>query len=291
MSSPRSPNSPASPSSPRRHGNDTARTKYLYIAILVVTAFLFGNIVYLVSLASLHASPLSHVLLKLGTMVITACCMEYYTRWQHRVLWHGCVQWWIHGSHHQRRPNFGQAPEESVNELPEERTAIEFEDIAPLMYVIPSVGLLILTTADPTTSPLHYDVLWGLATGMALYGFMYLCGHDGIYHGRLGPALPGFFRNGHNDWFPLWERFRKHMIAASNAHASHHVVDQGGERPGVDLKPEPFGPPYGFWLGAAELKNAKAGLSPPPMSMFMKIATFVLVGSVAASVVLACTGQ
>ena len=55
---------------------------------------------------------------------------------------------------------------------------MELEDVAPIIYVIPSMWLLFLTMRDPTYLPLAHDCLWGWATGMALYGFMYACGTD-----------------------------------------------------------------------------------------------------------------
>eukprot|EP01052_Picozoa_sp_SAG31_P021735 SAG31_NODE_1695_length_7508_cov_2.975030_13_plen_80_part_01 len=74
------------------------------------------------------------------------------------------------------------------------------------------------------------DFMFGIGCGISIYGTAYMLVHDGVHHARfwVGPMRG-------------WSVLQK--VAA--AHAAHH----GSE----------MGPPYGMFLGPAELEAAKAG--------------------------------
>lgn len=109
--------------------------------------------------------------------------MEYWSRWVHRVLWHGPL-WSGHASHHAPRTGFW-----------------ERNDIFAVWHA--------LIAAPMVYAGLRWQLapLAGVGFGMTLFGAAYFTVHDGFIHGRLPVAFLGRF---------AWLR------RVRNAHHAHH---------------------------------------------------------------------
>jgi len=125
--------------------------------------------------------------------LLTALLMEPWAAVIHRFAWHGPL-WFVHRTHHRRSGSGWEA-----------------NDALSLAHAPVAIALLLVGLC--AGSP----VLFGVGTGMTLYGAAYLVVHDGLVHGRLPVG-----RLAHLAWFA---RLR-------GAHVHHHQTN---------------GPPYGLF--------------------------------------------
>ena len=172
--------------------------------------------------------------------------MEYLARYNHAHVWHSRGLWWLHGTHHHQRPPRGSAPAFRHNN-PVISPALELNDIFPVLFSIPATALLWWGAQLP--SSLAKDCWAGMALGITLYGAAYFTGHDVVAHERLGTGLAMRLRN-------MWPYLDK----CAHVHRAYHHTAKNQEG-------DPFGPPYGFWLGPQEVaaleNDGKAYLAVP----------------------------
>lgn len=133
--------------------------------------------------------------------VIVALLMEPWSRFVHRVVWHGPL-WSVHESHHR-----------------DGTARVEANDLFVLLHALATAPMFV---AHALFKPAWWvDPILGVAIGMSLFGVSYFIVHDGLAHGRL-PV--GF----------LWKVPLLRRIAG--AHRAHH---KGGAAPyGLFLGPQ-----------------------------------------------------
>jgi beta-carotene 3-hydroxylase len=105
-------------------------------------------------------------LLALGILALTIGAMELVAWAVHKYVMHG-PGWGWHRSHHEPR-----------------RGRFEKNDLYAVVFV--ALSLLLFTLAAD-----RWPMLWWAGAGMALYGLLYACVHDGLVHRRFPfPAVP-----------------------------------------------------------------------------------------------------
>lgn len=126
-----------------------------------------------------------------------------------------------------------------------EGDVFEHNDVFLLLTVILIIPLFAWSAVQPP-SVFSFSLL-GVCAGMSLYGTAYMLVHDGVHHQR----------------FPVGPLARIPCVRrVSDAHASHHKGSMG--------------PPYGFFLGEAELRAHKSGSPPKGMPLWMKAGLYSL---------------
>ena len=153
--------------------------------------------------------------------------MEYYSRHYHRTSWHNekSILYKIHQTHHSTK---------SV------RDYLETNDLLGILNFFVVIGPL-LWSAQASPPTCGSVTLFGLCSGISVFGMSYMLVHDGVHHGR----------------FPVWGLNRISWIQeVADAHAYHHTSHQG--------------PPFGLFLGPQELQAHNAGLAPAPMPWYLK---------------------
>ena len=185
--------------------------------------------------------------------------MEYISRYLHLHLWHCKYLWWIHGSHHHQYPAIGSKPTYDHG-LPFVSPAVEMNDMFAVFFATVATCLMWAGVDDTTT--LAKDCSVGMGIGVTLYGFSYFLGHDIVGHERCGKEVARFLRN---QWPYLDRCARIHV-------QYHHKVKKR------DDDDDPYGPPYGFWLGPQEIKClAERGETYVPMPIVPKLLVWTAV--------------
>ena len=171
--------------------------------------------------------------------------MEYFARYSHLNAWHSNQLWFYHASHHHQKAEYGQGPTASEKELKANQidtSAIELNDIFPVTFA--SIAICIIYWGVYGKPSLLKDCALGACGGISLFGTSYFIGHDLCAHERGGPALAALLR-----------RLSPTMAHCAETHVKyHHSVS-----PDVADDEDPYGPPYGFWLGPMEVKDYLAG--------------------------------
>ena len=206
------------------------------------------------------------VSVRLFYTVLFAYAMEYVARYNHRYLWHSSQLWWLHGTHHHQYPKVGTPPLYGhMNRFV--TPTIELNDLFPLAFAFIAVALI--SYGAQTPSYLAKDCWTGAAMGTTVFGLSYFTGHDIVAHERFGKRVALFLRS-------RW----KYLDECAAVHFKYHHKMK--KQPG-----DPYGPPYGFWLGPAEVQAMKDGLRdyapmPPRIAFVLKsslavafVATFI----------------
>jgi beta-carotene 3-hydroxylase len=172
--------------------------------------------------------------------------MEHVARYNHRYLWHGAKLWWVHGTHHRQAPARGAVPvyKHGDGQL---SPVLELNDLFPVLFGAVATALLYCGAYPP-----HYlakDCWTGVALGTTVYGFAYFVGHDLVAHERLGKRVADGLRTA----LPALGR----CAAVHNKH-HHTLTDKGAGN-------DPYGPPYGFFLGEQEVAAMADGGDYAPM--------------------------
>jgi beta-carotene 3-hydroxylase len=191
------------------------------------------------------------IVLRTGYAALYTYAMEYVARYTHRYLWHGPLLWWAHGTHHKQYPAFGSVPEFNHKNAPWSND-MELNDLFPMFFACIAVVLFAYGYFGPTN--LSKDCWTGVALGTTLYGLSYFVGHDIVAHERLGKGLSSFVKSR----FPYAEECAK----------VHFAFHHGCKNPEGD----PYGAPYGFWLGPEEVAACKQGHEFVPMPKALRIA-------------------
>ena len=151
-------------------------------------------------------STITHpVLIWLPTAAVVAVAMELWAALLHGRVWHSWL-WALHRSHHVPRDGTFEA-----NDL--------------LSSIHAPIAILAILWGCAGAPSLLREVVFGVGTGMTLFGVSYFVVHDGLVHGRL--PVRGLLRL----------RYFREVV---RAHVTHHV--------------EAFdGAPHGLFLGPLEL--------------------------------------
>jgi hypothetical protein len=183
---------------------------------------------------------LHRVLARIVYTAVFAIGMEYVARFYHSALWHGPLSWFLHASHHHCVAKFGTAPsaKNTVNQQFVSASALEWNDIFPAIFATTAIGIMFWGIIMPPFY-LFKDCAVGSAVGISMYGCSYFMGHDLCAHERGGKALAQSLRK----WSPR-------MARCADLHVAHHHKIDKDAKEGED----PYGPPYGFWLGEQELQ-------------------------------------
>ncbi|EED90945.1 hypothetical protein THAPSDRAFT_263437, partial [Thalassiosira pseudonana CCMP1335] len=91
-----------------------------------------------------------------------------------------------------------------------------------------TIATLAMWIGSEPPSTLTKDCSIGIGLGVTLYGLSYFVGHDIVAHERLGKGVANALRRA----FPYMEQC-----------ASVHIRNDS----------DPYGAPYGFWLGPSEV--------------------------------------
>lgn len=186
--------------------------------------------------------------------------MEYIARYQHKYLWHSRWLWFLHASHHHHSTKFGAGPSKSDSEsnafLPPRLQTFELNDVFPVIFS--SLAMLAMFWAHTTAEIIRdnnaadstrmlvwvCDMVFGSAVGISAYGTSYFIGHDLVAHERGGSRLAEWCKQ----TFPWMKRFSEiHSVY-------HHKIDVHAA-----TDEDPYGPPYGFWLGPQEVAAFQNG--------------------------------
>lgn len=176
--------------------------------------------------------------------VIFTFGMEYVARYEHKYLWHSRWIWFIHASHHHQRSRFGAGPSkhdaESNKYVSPKDSTFELNDIFPAVFS--TTAMIIIYWGILPPGSMTKDIAFGSAVGISIYGTSYFIGHDLCAHERGGKSFAMFLRQ----WFPL-------MAKCADVHnLYHHKIDLD-----ADEDSDPYGAPYGFWLGPREIEAMK----------------------------------
>lgn len=193
--------------------------------------------------------------------------MEYVSRYLHAHLWHCSYLWWLHGTHHHQYPDMGSKPVyDHGNSYAS--PAIELNDIFALIFATLATGLMMAGVEYPST--FSKDCSAGIGIGVTLYGFSYFLGHDIVGHERCGKNIARLIRN-------LWP----YLDECARVHVQyHHKLKQ------CDDSEDPYGPPYGFWLGPYEIECLKKGHQYVPMPFCTKLMVWTATGIYGAALIL-----
>jgi len=185
--------------------------------------------------------------------------MEYVARYSHLYLWHSKYLWWIHGSHHHQYPAIGSVPtyDHRNNYV---SPVIERNDAFPVAFGVLAVALMDAGSNYPST--VAKDCWTGIALGATIFGLSYFTGHDIVAHERLGKRIARWLRS-----------CSSYVDECATVHFKYHHKltkrDDGND---------PYGPPYGFWLGPQEVESLKRGEEYAPMPRPYKAVLAVAVG-------------
>lgn len=182
--------------------------------------------------------------------------MEYVAMYEHKYLWHSKYLWFIHSTHHHQKSSFLSGPSRNDSErnsfiLPSEQK-MELNDIFPAMFS--SIAMIILWKCS---EPMHmfHDICFGSACGISIYGTSYFIGHDLCSHERCGVGLAKWLKQ----MFPK-------MAECADVHSTyHHRIKKE-----ISDDQDPYGAPYGFWLGPLEVKAQEENGEDLCMPIFMK---------------------
>ena len=196
-------------------------------------------LVFRITVSGNIASNSSLLIRMLYTMLFSVG-MEYVSRYQHRYGWHSHALWYFHASHHHQIAQFGQGPTASEKQLKANKidtSSFEWNDIFPVFFASVSIVIYYWCGGEPT---LFKDCLVGTCNGISLYGFIYFVGHDLCAHQRGGATLAEFLR-----------RLSPTLAHCADIHSKyHHSIT-----PDAGPHDDPYGPPFGFWLGPQEVKE------------------------------------
>merc|ERR1711865_1298509 len=156
----------------------------------------------------------------------------------HAKLWHSESLWWLHGSHHHVEDiPVGATPKVKEDRYSSQNTLFELNDVFPVVFASIAIMLIAFGATAPTNC-FCKDCCTGLSLGVTLFGISYFVGHDLVAHERAGKS----FANLMKQLFP-------YMKQCADVHrVYHHKINQNA-KPGQD----PYGAPYGFWMGPHEL--------------------------------------
>mmetsp|Transcript_10714 Transcript_10714/g.16421 ORF Transcript_10714/g.16421 Transcript_10714/m.16421 type:complete len:146 (+) Transcript_10714:370-807(+) len=130
-----------------------------------------------------------------------------------------------------------------------------------------ATGAMWAGSGNPST--LAKDCATGIGLGVTLYGFSYFIGHDIVAHERLGAGVANFFRKA----FPYLDE------CASVHFQYHHKLSKRSD------DHDPYGPPYGFWLGPYEVECLKRGEEYAQMPLAVKIVMWTSLGIFFAAII------
>jgi len=128
---------------------------------------------------------------------------------------------------------------------------VELNDIFPLVFGPAATAALYWGTLPPC----HFakDCIAGMAMGITLYGISYFIGHDVVAHERLGTPLAQWLRS-----------LSPAMEECARVHRKYHHTAK-------DQQGDPYGPPYGFWLGPYEVECMRNGQAYAPMPVWARL--------------------
>ena len=193
-----------------------------------------------------------------------AYAMEYVARYNHLYLWHSKYLWWLHGSHHHQYPAVGSTPSyDHKNKYVS--PAIELNDIFPVFFA--TIAVYLISAGSVYPSSLAKDCWTGIALGATIFGLSYFTGHDIVAHERAGKRVAKFLRS-----------LSPYLDKCADVHFKYHhkLTKHDDDR-------DPYGPPYGFWLGPYEVECLKRGQEyapmPPVLSFALKGAMLICLGA------------
>ncbi|KAL9190664.1 hypothetical protein ACHAXT_000370 [Thalassiosira profunda] len=194
--------------------------------------------------------------------------MEYASRYLHSHLWHCKYLWWIHGTHHHQYPKIGSSPT-YAHDNAYVSPALEFNDAFGMLFATIATYLFLIGSEPPST--FAKDCSTGIGIGVTIYGFSYFLGHDIVGHERCGKRIARSVRRA---WPYLDECAKVHVQC-------HHKMKK------EDDHDDPYGPPYGFWLGPYEMKCLKEnGQHYVPMPSLAKSLMWMALGFYALALML-----
>lgn len=211
---------------------------------VVGTLTIFGSIVmnYESLFGGTTTTSNSRLLVRGYFAILLTIGMEYVARYEHKYLWHSRLLWFIHASHHhQRTTKFLVGPSKNdaeCNTFVSEQK-MELNDIFPIFFS--SIAMFVLWKYSESSCMLH-DIYYGSACGISVYGTTYFIGHDLCAHERCGKGLAKWLKQ----IFPR-------MAYCADIHAAyHHKIMKD-----ISDEDDPYGAPYGFWLGPDEVQHQK----------------------------------
>merc|ERR550539_221885 len=105
-----------------------------------------------------------------------------------------------------------------------------------------------------------HDVYYGSACGISAYGTSYFIGHDLCAHERCGKGVAIWLKQK----FPT-------MSHCAEIHARyHHKIKKN-----ISDEDDPYGEPYGFWLGPKEVQYQKESGRDLGVPVSIKLCFFV----------------
>eukprot|EP00970_Alexandrium_tamarense_P018242 scaffold13324_cov206-Alexandrium_tamarense.AAC.12 len=204
----------------------------------------------------LHCSNTLSNFVRITYTVLFAIAMEYISRYSHCYLWHGKFLWWINGSHHHQYPAVGSTPVYGHNN-PYVSPAIELNDAFAVFFA--TIATLAMWIGSEPPSTLTKDCSIGIGLGVTLYGLSYFVGHDIVAHERLGKGVANALRRA----FPYMEQ-----CASVHIRYHHKLTKRSNDS-------DPYGAPYGFWLGPSEVECLNRGQWYAPMPMSLKAISWI----------------
>mmetsp|Transcript_11223 Transcript_11223/g.21002 ORF Transcript_11223/g.21002 Transcript_11223/m.21002 type:complete len:255 (-) Transcript_11223:1507-2271(-) len=211
---------------------------------LVGTLIIFGSIIVNHESIFRWQSSSSTIFYRSYFTILFTIGMEYIARYEHKYLWHSRIFWFIHASHHHQQSKVFAGPSKNdaeCNTFVSEQK-MELNDIFPVIFS--SIAMLVLWKCSEPSSVLH-DICYGSACGISIYGSSYFLGHDLCAHERCGKGVAQWLK-----------RKCPTMAHCAEVHSRyHHRIKKD-----ISDEDDPYGPPYGFWLGPDEVKyNEKNG--------------------------------
>jgi len=173
--------------------------------------------------------------------------MEYIAKDEHENLWHSKYLWYFHASHHHQTTKLGYGPSKNDAEAnsyitPKNRT-FELNDVFAVIFSATAMVVMYWSHRPLHETHLIHDVAFGCASGISVYGTSYFVGHDLCAHERGGARLASYLK-----------KISPIMAKCADVHSRyHHKIDRN-----ISDDADPYGPPYGFWLGPQEaIANSK----------------------------------
>lgn len=196
-------------------------------------------------LSALFPSSMIGTAVRLIGCFVTIPSMEYFARYNHQYLWHSKYLWWLHGSHHHQYPKIGSTPTfDHGNKYVS--PVIELNDIFPVVFG--AIACYCIYNGNIPPHSFASEALAGMAIGATVWGASYFFGHDLVAHERGGKAFAKAFKSR----VPYLKR------CAEVHFQYHHKLTKSAN--------DPYGPPYGFWLGPQEVKAMLRNKAPDPMA-------------------------
>mmetsp|Transcript_6662 Transcript_6662/g.7662 ORF Transcript_6662/g.7662 Transcript_6662/m.7662 type:complete len:265 (-) Transcript_6662:44-838(-) len=190
-------------------------------------------------------------LIQFSYAILLTIGMEYIARYEHQYMWHSKALWVFHASHHHQLTKFGSGPSRTDAESntfvsPHKQNSL-FELNDAFGGIFGSLAMIAMYwTFDRPDDDARYihDVVFGSSCGISIYGTSYFIGHDLCAHQRGGAELAALLR-----------RISPTMAKCSALHSTyHHKIDVDNMKNEDD---DPYGAPYGFWLGPQEIEALK----------------------------------